>query len=190
MKKEFLKIILALVLLIVPMEALSTRWGYCNNGLGYEDALFTITKPSANPVCALPLAQELGEEMITQGATRCLKGQLLNCSVNALEQIGRVATGTGENDVPPGAWYATDLKDSDLQVRCSCGCFTPDTNLLTSNGWQKILDLKENFLLKESSLLIPTSENGDKFKTSKALNRNSFTQGSEDSCSIKQWLCD
>jgi hypothetical protein len=175
--KKFSLIVLATLVTITKKQAVATKWGFCNSGLSYSDSVYTERKPIADAICALPDGRSASEVMI--GATeRCDNGQTINCSAEALAGIGAVPSDVGENDVPQGAWYATG-GEVFPKVRCSCGCFTPDTNLLTASGWQRIDSLQENAFQMQDELLVPKFKTGIAFQKSSKLKPVNFTKGAE-----------
>lgn len=105
-------------------------WGFCNNGQAYNDAGFTSPKPDADWVCQAPTADQTGEA-IERNTLRCLLDQKESCQTNAGGDPGS----RGDHNVPRGAWYwIPGATDQYPDVRCECGCFTGDVEVLTHLG--------------------------------------------------------
>lgn len=159
---------------VVAEQPRASTWGFCNdsNHQAFADRLYTIRKPEADVICSLPTAGEAN--VIAANQTRCEPSMSQLCSADA--------GGIGQTqNIPAGAWYelAPDAASTSYQgaVRCSCGCFTGDVQLLTSNGWQEIAELATKTASLKPRLQIPFA---DTFASSSQLNANAFTVGPEE----------
>ena len=167
----------------VSSRAFASLWGFCDaNKQAWADANYSIRKAEADKVCALPTATDTGDA-VQLNTNRCLNSQVLECSAEALAASGLVPGGFGSNDVPQNAWYVAGSASTNSAfalIRCACGCFTPDTNILTANGWQRIDVLKENSGKAKDRVLIPAMSQGLLFKPSPFLKPIAFTKGPEE----------
>jgi hypothetical protein len=150
-------------------------WGYCKDGKGYHDEALTQPKPAADYVCVLPDAYALGKEH--DEAIRCDNLQKSNCQIGA----GGDPSVRGDHNVPRSAFFlqATDLINYP-EMRCACGCFTPDVKLLSTRGELPILELLTSADYDPFRLVTPTDLYSSKLGVSPFLNRGHFTVGPEE----------
>jgi hypothetical protein len=154
----------------------SEYWGFCDGAKAYADAAFTVAKPDADWVCQAPTADQTGEA-IERNTLRCLLDQKETCQVGA----GGDTAVRGDHNVPRGAWYwipgaTTEYPD----VRCECGCFTGDVEVLTHLGPVRMDEAaKKASSLGGLSMAVFGSEAGD-FKGSARLKNPDFVVGPEE----------
>lgn len=169
---------LAFLFVLVSAESYAandTDWGYCKDGKGYADAAFTQPKPDADYVCQLPDAYALGETH--EEAIRCRNLQKKECQLDA----GGDPKLRGDHNVPRGAFFlqATDLLEFP-EMRCMCGCFTPDVKLQSTRGELPIVDLMTSADYEPFRLLTPKDLYSAELSVSPFLNRGHFTVGPEE----------
>jgi len=110
-------------------EAFAGEWGYCRDGVAFEDEAATRRKPDYDWVCSLPEDDKV--------EPRCPRAQERHCAHTRGNGVN------GPHNVPSGAWFAAVSENSKLDVKCLCGCFAPGTMILTSAGAFKIENLYE-----------------------------------------------
>lgn len=118
----------------------SEYWGFCKEGKAFNDAGFTSRKPDADWVCQAPTANETGEA-IERNTLRCLLDQKQACQVG----FGGDPSERGDHNVPGGAWYwIPGASQQHPDVRCECGCFTGDVEVLTHLGPMRMDIVSQN----------------------------------------------
>ncbi|HET9239247.1 MAG TPA: hypothetical protein VFO10_18450 [Oligoflexus sp.] len=154
-------------------------WGYCKEGLAYHDEAFTNPKPAADRICRLPDAYALGET--NEAAIRCGQLQLDECQIGA----GGDPNSIGDHNVPRGAFFLQRNPDPSVtggfgQMRCACGCFTPDVVLDTTTGPKSILGLFESSLTEPFRLITQAEMFVAEYTVSPWLKQSDFTVGPEE----------
>ncbi|MBP9708318.1 MAG: hypothetical protein KBD78_11790 [Oligoflexales bacterium] len=176
MKHYILPLLILSFLSTHAFSAAENQWAFCKSGLAYTDAKFTKRKPKADKVCSLPTAKEAGDPDVA--GTRCADKEAEHCQLGA----GGEAESEGELNVPRDAWFKT--KFSTIYVRCECGCFTEDVELLTSIGWQPVGDLaRSDYSVSSVRLAIPTTYG--EYTSSLPIKKKDFVIGPEEKQIIK-----
>jgi hypothetical protein len=172
---------LALSLLFLSWASLSHAieseyWGFCNAGKAYNDAGFTSPKSDADWVCQAPTADATGEA-IERNTLRCLLDQKESCQLDAGGDPGA----RGDHNVPRSAWYWIPGATLDYpDVRCECGCFTADVEVLTHLGPMRMDKAAENASsLGGLSMAIFASDHSG-YKGSLRLTNKDFVVGPEE----------
>ncbi len=189
--KKYLLTSSSMLSIMAGSHAYATDWGFCNEAtkLAYIDATFSTRKPEADRICSLHTSTDAGIPTFLNATQRCINSQNDTCDAASLAAASSAAgttiapSGFGDNNVPQNAWYAETTNSGNpefARIRCSCGCFTPDTNILTEKGWQRIDVLKENGSKAKDRVLIPASDRGLVFKPSSYLKPIAFTKGPEE----------
>ncbi len=151
-------------------------WGFCKDGKAYSDAALQVPRPAADWVCQAPTADQTGEA-VERNSLRCLLDQSANCQVGA---GGLMATHGGHN-VPREAWYwIPGVTNEFPDVRCECGCFTGDVEVLTDRGPMRMdRAAADATVLGGISMGILDAESGVT-KGSRRLTKRDFVVGPEE----------
>jgi hypothetical protein len=151
-------------------------WGFCNGTRAYTDAAYTEAKPQADWVCQAPTADAAGEA-IERNTLRCLLDQKQSCQLGG----GGDAASRGDHNVPRDAWYW--IPGATVQypdVRCQCGCFAGDVEVLTHLGPMRMDEASQKASsLGGLSMAIFTSEQSG-VKGSARLRNSDFVVGPEE----------
>jgi hypothetical protein len=144
------------------------------NGTYYTrcDGEFAISQngerqPAYDGICKLKPAHEVGSP------DRCTNTDTLFCEGGVPDPINSIP-----RDVPNGGinWYVSTGVVGTAQVRCVCGCFTADTEVLTNMGWHSIDRILNASSSLEIQIALPALGNQEYSSIRKAKD---FTKGPE-----------
>lgn len=122
-------------------------------------------------ICNLENGVQTGEE----NSVRCQNSTLSFCQVGA----GGDVNVPGFHNIPAAAWFAqASVKPGLGMIKCQCGCFTGDMNVLTTQGWISFNDASKVASKKPFRLGIPGA-NGELLASDFVVNTD-FTVGPED----------
>ena len=150
-------------------------WGFCDGNVAYSDAGFKSRKPEADWVCQAPTALDTGEAS-QPNTNRCIAGQRRECEIGAGGETSLV----GDHNVANSAWYwIPGSSEKYPDIKCQCGCFTEDVNILTTQGYKSIEEMaKTASLIGGYSVATLGDENA--LTPSERLVNKDFTVGPED----------
>ncbi|HET9237090.1 MAG TPA: Hint domain-containing protein [Oligoflexus sp.] len=181
MKYVFSKLLVLLAVVYASNAfAISDKfWGYCKDGKAYHDEALTQPKTDADKICRLPDAFAAG--YTDEAAVRCWTLQEEHCQIGG----GGVEEVLGDHNVPRGAFFLQTNLDPTLtggvkQMRCMCGCFTPDVVLDTTSGSKTILELYESANTDPFRLITQAEMFSPEYTVSPWLTRGAFTVGPEE----------
>lgn len=178
-----MKFTISLFLFLYALPSFAIDWGYCQNGLAYQEQEMIHRKPEADKVCSLPTAKDSGDPDAVTG--RCALKQQEVCMVGA----GGLAE--GENSVPREAYFQTRARLNDgsaIWVRCVCGCFSKDVLILTNQGWIPIGQMVEQNPSQHYRVAIPSFDGA--LSASDVLRQKDFTVGPEEKPILKLTIGD
>lgn len=122
-------------------------------------------------ICTLKNGVETGEE----NTVRCENSTKSYCRTDA----GGDTAVPGFHSIPRDAWFsqASTVVGAGM-IKCQCGCFTGDMNLLTTSGWIEFKDAAKYASQNPFRLAVLSSD--DKLLASEPMSNKQFTVGPED----------
>ncbi|WP_437958956.1 Hint domain-containing protein [Sorangium sp. So ce119] len=174
MKKMSRAALFAIVVPLLPGAAIA-RWGERNTAytrcVGEGPTAYAVTDggepdPEFNEICQLPTAKAAN---VTE--SRCADAQAVFCE-NQVRSITKPA------DVPNGGiyWFAYPGINNTRMIRCTCGCFAGETEILTNQGWREIQTVLEHTTRADVRVVLPELGEG---RLSAPRQPHNFTQGPE-----------
>ncbi|MBF0299075.1 MAG: hypothetical protein HQK51_10170 [Oligoflexia bacterium] len=152
-------------------------WYSAANGSHWEHVRTSATAkkvPSLDYLCKLPVAAAMGVHY----TDRCTNADISNCKPDA---GGRPSESFGENDVPINAWYSSPKNlVFPQEVRCQCGCFTGETLIKTSEGYESIDVASANAYASPVKLALPMMSGSKQQRFTSKLVTSDFTKGAEE----------
>ncbi len=186
------KLVLAMSALIFQQLAAAEDYAYCVEGKAFQPPITEEIKarvipgynpddpqdlavilahymgmPEADQFCQMPTAKELG----LSPELRCAEPQDRKCMHEGDPQFSK------PRSIPSYAYFASPGQSE--TVRCQCGCFTAEMNLLTSKGWTSIGELAALANGQSYQLILPNGGETKNVVLSRPLLRKDFTVGPE-----------
>jgi cysteine-rich repeat protein len=164
-------------------------FGFCdeNTHKAYHDIGHQCAKPIADWVCAVVRAADIGDPMAAHSlAKRCVNEDKKMCRIGTPGDpndpwAGGEAGTRRSNHIQSGACYATaasgDTPGID-EVRCCCGCFPGDVQVLSNWGYLPMNRL-EHYTDKPLRLAVAVTADTDELKASEPVQMSDIVVGPE-----------
>lgn len=152
--------------LIFSSNGFSSDWTYCKfpENQAYDNPELSIRNSGKDWIC------ELTPDV---SGARCPGAQQRTCEGGTMP---------GPHDVPNGgiAWFFGTAASDNLAVRCTCGCFAPETLIASENGELPISQILEAAKFQNVSVKVRESfEANHLFRDSAGMSAKSFRVGPE-----------